>query len=69
VGFGLGGSVRIAPALATEPPGVVGEFSWGGAASTLFWVDPANQLAVVFFVQKMPFDEQLHLELRRAIYG
>ena len=69
VGFGLGGSVRIAPALAAEAPGTVGEYSWGGAASTLFWVDPANQLAVVFFAQKMPFDEQLHLELRRAIYG
>jgi len=69
LGFGLGGSVRIAPATADEPAGAVGEFSWGGAASTLFWVDPANQLAVVFFVQKVPFDEELHRELRRAVYG
>lgn len=69
VGFGFGGSVRTAPAAADEAPGAVGEFSWGGAASTLFWVDPANRLAVVFFVQKMPFDEALHRDLRRAVYG
>ena len=69
LGFGLGGSVRIAPTTPDEPAGVVGEFSWGGAASTLFWVDPANQLAVVFFAQKFPFDEALHKDVRRAIYG
>lgn len=69
LGFGLGGSVRIAPTTADEPPGAVGEFSWGGAASTLFWVDPANRLAVVFFAQKFPFDEALHRDVRRAVYG
>lgn len=69
LGFGLGGSVRIAPPVADEPPGAVGEFSWGGMASTLFWVDPANQLAVVFFAQKVPFDDTLHRDLRRAVYG
>lgn len=69
LGFGFGGSVRIAPPLRDEPPGAVGEFSWGGAASTLFWIDPANQLAVVFFAQKLPFDDALHRDLRRAVYG
>jgi CubicO group peptidase (beta-lactamase class C family) len=69
LGFGLGGSVRIAPTTADEPAGRVGEFSWGGAASTLFWVDPANQLAVVFFAQKFPFDEALHKDVRAAVYG
>ena len=69
IGFGLGGSVRIAPTTPDEPASVVGEFSWGGAASTLFWVDPANQLAVVFFAQKFPFDEALHKDVRRAVYG
>lgn len=69
MGFGLGGSVRTAPPLPDEPPGAVGEFSWGGAASTLFWIDPANQLAVVFFAQKLPFDDALHRDLRRAVYG
>lgn len=69
VGFGLGGAVRIAPPAAGEAPGSVGEFSWGGMASTLCWVDPAQRLAVVFFAQKLPFDDGLHAELRRAVYG
>lgn len=69
LGFGLGGSVRIAPPTAEEAPGMVGEYSWGGMASTLFWIDPANRLAVVFFAQKLPFDDGLHAELRRAVYG
>lgn len=69
IGFGLMGSVRIAPAAADEPPAAVGEYSWGGRASTLFWVDPANRLTVVFFAQKLPFDDALHLDLRRAVYG
>lgn len=69
VGVGLGGSVRIWPPEGDEPPGTVGEFSWGGAASTLYWIDPANRLAVVFFVQKLPFDDGLHRDLRVAVYG
>jgi CubicO group peptidase (beta-lactamase class C family) len=47
----------------------VGEFFWDGAASTLFWVDPANQMAAVFFTQVMPFDVKLHHDIRAAIYG
>jgi CubicO group peptidase (beta-lactamase class C family) len=47
----------------------MGEFFWDGAASTLFWVDPANRLAAVFFVQTMPFDGTLHRDIRAAIYG
>jgi CubicO group peptidase (beta-lactamase class C family) len=49
---------------------VVGEFFWDGAASTLFWVDPANDLTAVLFVQLMPFDRvRLHKSFRDAIYG
>lgn len=68
-GFGLGGSVRVGPPVPGGAPGAVGEYSWGGMASTVFWVDPANQLAVVFFAQKLPFDIELHKDLRRAVYG
>ena len=39
VGFGLGVSVTIDPVTA-KVPGSVGDFGWGGAASTSFWVDP-----------------------------
>jgi CubicO group peptidase (beta-lactamase class C family) len=70
VGFGLDFAVRVSQAQKPqENRGAVGEFFWDGAASTLFWVDPANQLAAVFFTQKMPFDGTLHRDIRTAIYG
>ena len=70
VGFGLDFAVRLSqPQKPEENRGAVGEFFWDGAASTLFWVDPANHLAAVFFVQTMPFDGTLHRDLRAAIYG
>ena len=70
VGFGLDFAVRVSqPQKAEENRGAVGEFFWDGAASTLFWVDPANRMAVVFFTQKMPFDGTLHRDIRAAIYG
>ena len=56
-GFGFDFFVRTAqPKTAGENRGAVGEFFWDGAWSTLFWVDPANDLAAVFFVQTAPFD-------------
>ncbi|MGN6817435.1 MAG: serine hydrolase domain-containing protein [Sphingomonas sp.] len=70
VGFGLDFAVRIAPPRdAKENRGTVGEFFWDGAATTLFWVDPVNDLAVVFFVQVAPFDGTLHHDIRQAVYG
>ncbi len=70
VGFGFNFAVRTAqPQSDDENRGAVGEFFWDGAASTLFWVDPANRLAGVFFVQKMPFDGSLHHDVREAVYG
>src|SRR6516164_5609297 len=70
VGFGLDFAVRVSsPQKPEENRGAVGEFFWDGAASTLFWVDPANHLAAVFFTQKMPFDGTLHRDIRKAIYG
>jgi CubicO group peptidase (beta-lactamase class C family) len=69
VGFGLDFAVRTAqPQKPEENRGAVGEFFWDGAASTLFWVDPANQLAAVFFTQVMPFDVKLHHDIRAAVY-
>jgi CubicO group peptidase (beta-lactamase class C family) len=70
VGFGMDFAVRVSqPQKAQENRGAVGEFFWDGAASTLFWVDPFNHLAAVFFTQKMPFDGTLHHDIRAAIYG
>jgi CubicO group peptidase (beta-lactamase class C family) len=53
VGFGLGVSVTIDPVKA-KVPGSVGEFGWGGAASTAFWVDPIEDMSAVFLTQLLP---------------
>ncbi|MBW8244973.1 beta-lactamase family protein [Muricauda oceani] len=70
VGFGIDFAVRIQPpASVEENNGVVGEFFWDGAASTLFWVDPVNELTAVFFVQIFPYNGSLHKRFRDAVYG
>jgi len=70
VGFGIDFAVRIAPPKdASESSGAVGEFFWDGAASTLFWVDPRNDIAAVMFTQMRPFDKvHLHKTFRDAVY-
>jgi CubicO group peptidase (beta-lactamase class C family) len=68
-GFGLTVAVSKGP-RATGVVGSAGEFMWGGAASTAFWVDPAEQLAVVFMTQLMPsgtFD--FRNQLKALVYG
>ena len=68
-GFGLTVAVGKGPA-ATGVAGSAGEMMWGGAASTTFWVDPAEELAVVFMTQLMPsgtFD--FHGQLKAIVYG
>jgi CubicO group peptidase (beta-lactamase class C family) len=70
VGFGLDVAVRKSPPQSREESrGAVGEFFWDGMASTLFWVDPANKLTAVFFVQTIPYDGTLHRDFRAAVYG
>ena len=53
VGFGLGVSVVIDP-VKNKVAGSVGEFGWGGAASTAFFVDPVEDLVAVFCTQLLP---------------
>jgi len=53
IGFGLGFSVMLDPAKA-HILGTPGEYAWGGAASTAFWIDPAEELAVVMLTQLIP---------------
>ena len=53
VGFGLGFSVTLDTAKA-QVIGSEGEYAWGGAASTAFWIDPAEDLIVIFLTQLMP---------------
>jgi len=70
VGFGIDFAVRVAPPQnAKEASGAVGEFFWDGAANTLFWVDPRNQVAAVLFTQYRPFGRvPLHKVFRDAVY-
>jgi CubicO group peptidase (beta-lactamase class C family) len=69
LGFGLGFSVVQSPARA-HVPGSPGAYSWGGAASTVFWVDPAEGLVVIFMTQLMPSSSYpLARELRVLSYA
>jgi CubicO group peptidase (beta-lactamase class C family) len=70
VGFGIDFAIRIAPPKdANEASGAVGEFFWDGKLSTLFWVDPKNDIAAVLFTQMDPFDRvHLHKAFRDAVY-
>ncbi|MBI4884344.1 MAG: beta-lactamase family protein [Actinobacteria bacterium] len=68
VGFGLGVSVVIDPVKA-HVPGNVGDFAWGGAASTVFWVDRVDQLIVQFFTQLLPSSTlPLRSQLKQLVY-
>jgi CubicO group peptidase (beta-lactamase class C family) len=53
VGFGLGFAVII-DLVKSQQVGSLGEYYWGGAASTIFWIDPAQDLIVIFLTQMMP---------------
>src|SRR5690606_18628174 len=69
VGFGIEFAVRIDPPMtAEENNGAVGEIFWDGAASTLFWVDPKNEITAVYIVQKLPFDGEMNKIIRDAVY-
>src|SRR5262249_42635625 len=71
-GFGLGFAVTLDTADG-QLPGSPGSFTWSGAASTHFWIDPAEDLAVVFMTQYMSLAASTRLnigrELRSIIYG
>lgn len=53
MGFGIGGAIVINPAR-SRVPSSVGDFSWGGMASTFFWIDRIHDISVVFFTQLSP---------------
>ena len=69
VGFSLGGSVILDPiknmSLISKD-----SFSWGGAASTLFWVDPIEKISVVFMTQMLgnPLSQEIRADLRNLVY-
>jgi len=69
IGFGLGVSVTLDPAR-TLIPGSRGEYAWGGAATTSFWIDPAEELVAIFMTQVLPSTATpIRRELRTMIYS
>ena len=68
IGFGLGFSVMLDPATA-QILGTEGEFAWGGAASTYFFIDPDEDMLVIFLTQLMPSSAYpIRRELRVLAY-
>ncbi|WP_297512733.1 serine hydrolase [uncultured Caulobacter sp.] len=69
LGFGLGFAMTIDQAR-TKNLGSLGEYFWGGMASTAFWIDPVEDLAVVFMTQLMPSTAYpIRRELRTLVYS
>jgi CubicO group peptidase (beta-lactamase class C family) len=69
VGFGLGFAVVRDPVPAHYPSSP-GAYYWGGAASTAFWIDPAEELTVSFFTQLVPSSyHPIRPQLRQLIYS
>ena len=69
LGFGLGMSVVLDPAAARTPVSA-GTLSWGGAASTTFFVDPLEGIGAALYTQLLPTGTYpLHQDLERAVYG
>ena len=68
MGFGLGFSV-IEDSAANGTVNSPGEFAWGGAASTAFWIDPVEEVTAVFMTQLIPSSTYpIRRELRGAVY-
>jgi CubicO group peptidase (beta-lactamase class C family) len=67
-GFGLGFAVRTSPGLAPFP-GSVGNYYWGGAAGTTFWVDPTERLFAVLMIQAPIQREHYRVLFRDLVYA
>lgn len=70
VGFSLGCGVTV-DVSKSHLPGSVGEYFWGGAAATAFWIDPVEELTVVFMTQVLGSEARLTLrrDLRTLVYS
>jgi CubicO group peptidase (beta-lactamase class C family) len=68
IGFGLGFAIVDDP-VRYRTLSSRGEYNWGGAASTAFWVDPAEDLTVVFMTQLLPSSTlPLRTQLKQLVY-
>src|SRR5205823_14197062 len=68
MGFGLGFSVLVDP-VKNKVLANAGEFAWGGAASTAFWVDPVEQVTALFLTQLLPSSTHpIRPQLKQLVY-
>ncbi|MEX3008623.1 serine hydrolase domain-containing protein [Hoeflea sp. TYP-13] len=67
-GFGLGLAVRLETGR-NPLPGAVGDASWPGVSGTNFWIDPENELAVVFMTHAPQWRIQHRAALRQLVYA
>ncbi len=68
-GFGLGWAVTT-DVIATTQPGSVGTYSWGGMASTFFWIDPVEDLIAIQMTQLMPSGAYpIRPQLQQLVYA
>lgn len=68
-GFGLGWAVTT-DVVATMQPGSVGTFSWGGMASTFFWIDPVEDIIAIQMTQLMPSGAYpIRPQLQQLVYA
>lgn len=68
IGFGFGFCVREETSD-WDPQGRVGEYGWGGAASTHYWISPQDRLVVVTLEQIMPYQSLTEAKLKGVIYN
>ena len=66
-GFGLGFGLVLDPGLSGEVSSA-GEYNWGGAAGTRFWIDPEEELIGIFMVQSLPHRTRLGGEFKVLTY-
>ncbi|HEX7791274.1 MAG TPA: serine hydrolase domain-containing protein [Afipia sp.] len=67
-GFGLGFAVRTEPGV-SPVEGSVGEMSWSGVAGTTFWIDPKEDMFVVFMSQTVKERVRIRTTLKNLVYG
>jgi CubicO group peptidase (beta-lactamase class C family) len=66
-GFGLGFSVRTEPGD-SPGEGSVGEMNWSGAGGTTFWIDPKQDMIVVFMAQTVADRDSLRVNIKDLVY-
>jgi len=68
-GFGFGYGFAVRTKLLPDKAGPLGEYRWDGVGGTFFWIDPKDDMFVVFMAQTPNERGRIQRELRELIYG